>query len=252
MSQKVVVVAGGTSGIGKNVVEKYLANGDMVYAIGKSKKHCDELQNTHTEYSNSLNVFEADLSTPHALPDILESINNGSGHVDYLINSVGTISSGGILMEDFSDWSRVIENNLHTLFNITKAIVPLMENGSGKSVVNVSSVCSLRPCTSLSYSVSKAGTDMFTKTLAKELAPKSIRVNAVNPGVVKSNLQKSAGLFSTDAEYDSWVDKMKPMHPLNRVGEPNDIADAIIFLNSGNAKWITGSILSVDGGRAIA
>lgn len=252
MERKVVIVAGGTSGIGESVVGRYLEENAIVYAIGKTNRHCKLLEEKYQKENNKPKVVQIDLAKPNEIKPFINEISNAHGLVDYLVNSVGTISKGGILVEDFSDWNNVIENNLHSLFNITKNIIPLLESGNGKSIVNVSSVCSLRPCASLSYSVSKAGTDMFTKVLAKELASKSIRVNAVNPGVVKSNLQKSAGLFSTDIDYEEWIEKMKPLHPLSCVGEPNYVSDAIIFLNSEQAKWITGSILSVDGGRAIA
>src|SRR5206468_1784017 len=115
-----------------------------------------------------------------------------------------------------------------------------------------SSVCSLRPCKSISYSVSKAGTDMFTRCLARELAPRRIRVNSVNPSVVRSNLQKSAGIFDSEAAYNKWVEEMRVHHPLSRTGTPDDIVSAVAFLASREASWITGAVLSVDGGRSVA
>jgi NAD(P)-dependent dehydrogenase (short-subunit alcohol dehydrogenase family) len=91
--------------------------------------------------------------------------------------------------------------------------------------------------------------DMFTKALAKELAPKGIRVNAVNPSVVRSNLHRTAGLFADDRSYEEWLHQMKSIHPLGRIGESQDVVEAIRFLASDKAGWITGAILSVDGGR---
>lgn len=93
---------------------------------------------------------------------------------------------------------------------------------------------------------------MFTKVVARELAPFDVRVNSVNPSVVRSNLQKSAGLFEDNDSYEEWINRMKPSHPLGRVGDPSDVVGAIRYLISTDASWVTGAIIAVDGGRAIA
>ena len=94
--------------------------------------------------------------------------------------------------------------------------------------------------------------DMFTRSTARELAPQGVRVNSVNPSVVRSNLQKSAGLFDDDAGYENWTTQMQSTHPLGRIGEPADIVEAIMYFISPTASWVTGAILSVDGGRGVA
>ena len=172
--------------------------------------------------------------------------------VSGLVNCAGTISGSGILGETTEEFERVVGANLVTAFNAVQVTLPMLERSASSSIVNISSVCSLRPCTSLSYSVSKAGLDMFTKCLARDLAPKGIRVNAVNPGVVESSLQMSAGLFADENEYKDWVDQMAAAHPLGRVGTPDDVAASVIFLLGEESGWTTGAILSIDGGRAIA
>jgi NAD(P)-dependent dehydrogenase (short-subunit alcohol dehydrogenase family) len=253
MNDKVACVAGGTSGIGKSLVLALVNRQYNVVAIGKGNEHANELnREVGTLHKEKFMVRVGDLRSPDIAQSIANDIRGRYERLDLLVNAAGTISGGGIQIETFEEWQTVVTTNLHCLFTLTKECLPLLRKGSSPCIVNVSSVCSLRPCASLSYSVSKAGTDMFTKVLARELAPLGIRVNAVNPGVVRSNLQFSAGLFKSEDEYTRWANEMILAHPLGRIGEPIDVTKAILFLASDEANWITGAVLSVDGGRAIA
>lgn len=247
--KKVACIIGGTSGIGKDLTKTLLEDGFNVFAIGKGQKHADELQNEIQ--TDSLQIMVGNVLEESFCKRIAETIQNQFEKLDVLVNGAGTISNGGIRIESLEVWQNVISTNLTASFIVTKSLLTLLEKGSNPSIVNISSVCSLRTCTSISYSVSKAGTDMFTKVLAKDLGSSGIRVNAVNPGVVRSNLQFSAGLFDSEETYNEWLEKMKAFHPLGRVGIPNDVTSAIRFLISEQASWITGAIISVDGGRSV-
>jgi NAD(P)-dependent dehydrogenase (short-subunit alcohol dehydrogenase family) len=200
----------------------------------------------------ALDIIAVDLRTTQGANQVVDRIASYESRLDLLVNGAGTVSGGGLQAETFDEWERVITSNLFPLFTLTKASLPLLLASRAPSVVNISSVCSLRPCSSLSYSVSKSGTDMFTKVLARELAPFGVRVNTVNPGVVRSNLHVSAGLFTTGEAYEKWLEQVRPAHPLSRTGEVSDVVDAILFLASKEASWITGASLSVDGGRSVA
>ena len=246
-----VVICGGTSGIGLECAQKFLHEGAHVTCVGKTSTHASEAQDALSAFEKA-KVVQVDLTSEKEVSDFFRDYGKENTKIDVLVNSAGTISSGGIGKETVEDWDRVIAGNLRSVFLTMNAALTLLKNSSGAAVVNVSSVCSLTPCTSMSYSVSKAGLDMMTKCLAKDLANQNIRVNAVNPGVVESNLQKSAGLFADEEDYQSWISKMQVMHPLGRAGVPTDVAAAIMFLASSHASWITGATLSVDGGRAIA
>ena len=248
-------IAGGTSGIGAAVSQRLLNAGADVVAVGLSDTHAEEFRSSISdEEVKRLTVLVGDLADEVFANEVATAVASRGGALHLLVNAAGTISGGGMRHETPDIWRRVMQTNLDAPFNLTKACLDLLAAAApASSVVNVSSVCSLRPCSSLSYSVSKAGVDMFTKSLARELAPMRIRVNSVNPSVVRTNLQKSAGLFDDEASYSSWVTDMEPSHPIGRIGEPEDVAEAILFLaDSRKSGWTTGAIFSVDGGRSVA
>lgn len=250
-----LVVVGGTSGIGRAVVADYAKDpGTTILAIGKGRVHADELRAIH-EGNDQVVVAEINMASDSAGEELGHQLSQtfGDGAVDGLVNAAGAIGGGGIEVETLDDFDRVINSNLRSLFSSVKATLPLLKRSTRTpGIVNVSSVCSWRPCTSLSYSAAKAGMDHMTRTLARELAKYGVRVNAINPSVIESNLQRSAGLFDTDEAYEKWLEAMAPNHPLGRIGQPSDASSLIRFLLSEQASWMTGSIVAVDGGRGIA
>jgi len=141
----------------------------------------------------------------------------------------------------------VIETNLTSTFHLMNLCVPLLEKKKG-SIVNVSSVTGIRSFPNiLAYCVSKAGVDHLTRCAALELAPKGIRVNAVNPGVVVTNCHLNSGM--DEETYNLFLERSKTTHPIGRVGKAEEIADLIFFLISEKAEWITGETIAIDGGR---
>lgn len=251
VSQLDVLICGGTSGIGLECAVSFATDGHKVTCVGRTKQHADESMLVLSRFdTTSVRIF--DLTDEVSVKRLFDEIGARTSKLDVLVNSSGTISGNGIKEETISDWDRVISGNLRSAFLCSSLALPLLQASGNASIVNISSVCSLRPCTSLSYSVSKAGLDMMTKCMARDLAKDRIRVNSVNPGVVESNLQKSAGLFDSEEAYQQWIASMNAAHPLGRPGAPRDIASAVRFLCSSEASWITGAILSVDGGRAVA
>lgn len=250
---RTALITGGTSGIGRAASIRLLSEGYVVWAIGRSELHATETQSALTESQlANFKFYCGDVRDPSTIQAVINDIVKYSGKLSVLVNAAGTISGGGIEVETLESWESVVQTNLTAMFTVTKATLDLLKKADSANIINISSVCSLRPCASLSYSVSKAGTDMFTKVLAKDLARFNIRVNSINPGVVESNLQLSAGLFKSQSEYVDWSEKMVALHPLGRIGQPNDIAAAISFLVNPESSWITGAILSVDGGRSVA
>lgn len=241
-------VAGGTSGIGRECVIELLKQGHDVVAIGRTAQHADELREVASPLRH-VEIRTGDLTDPEFATKVAST--GAPAPVAGLINAVGTISRGGIETESPEAFRHTVRVNLDCAFNLTKALLPRLRTMTGASVVNVSSTCSMRPCDSLAYSVSKAGLDMFTRHLARDLARYAIRVNSVNPGVVATNLHLSAGLFESGDEYDSWVADMAREHPLG-AGSAANVCAAIMFFLSPESAWTTGATLVVDGGRSTA
>jgi NAD(P)-dependent dehydrogenase (short-subunit alcohol dehydrogenase family) len=163
------------------------------------------------------------------------------------VNAAGIIGAGTVETTTDDLWDTMMDINLRAPFRLMRAASPHLPRGTG-SIVNVSSVNGLRAFPNvLAYCVGKAGLDQLTRCAALELAPLGIRVNAVNPGVVVSNLHRRSGM--TEESYAAFLTRSRETHPLGRPGDAGEIADLIFFLASESASWITGETISIDGGR---
>ena len=189
-----------------------------------------------------------DLLDEKGTATFVQNVLNDFGGIDVLVNAAGIIASGTIENTTLADYDLMMNINVRSVFQLTQLALPSIIERKG-NVVNVSSVTGLRAFPNvLAYCISKAAVDQLTRCAALELAPKGVRVNAVNPGVVRTNLHLNSGL-GEDA-YAAFVERSKTTHPLGRIGEPEEIADLILFLASSKAGWITGVTYSIDGGRA--
>jgi NAD(P)-dependent dehydrogenase (short-subunit alcohol dehydrogenase family) len=227
-----------------------LGQGHEVVAVGRTKEHAEDLyESIPVDLGARLTTMVGDLTDAAATRTIVEE--TATGPIAGLVNSVGRISAGGIETETAEGWRTTIATNLDSAFNMTHALLPRLRESPMSAIVNVSSTCSRRPCESLAYSVSKAALDMFTVHTAKDLARYGIRVNSVNPGVVKTNLQLSSGVVENEAAYETWLKGMADQHPLG-AGKLHDVASAVLFLLGEESAWITGAVVPVDGGRSVA
>ena len=171
------------------------------------------------------------------------------GRLDVLVNAAGHISNGSIEDTSLEAWDAMMNVNLRSVFYLMQRAAPHLIK-TGGNIVNVSSVTGLRSFPGvLAYCVSKAGVDQLTRCAALELAAKGVRVNAVNPGVVITEIHKRGGM--SEEAYENFLDRSKTTHPIGRVGEAAEIAELIFFLASDKASWITGATYSIDGGRAL-
>lgn len=189
-----------------------------------------------------------DLTNPEFSQRVVDATIKQFGGIDCLVNSAGIYSSGSIKDTSFVDWNDLMNVNLHAVFLMMQVCMPHLVNSKG-NIVNVSSLTGRRSFPGrIGYCVSKAAVDQLTCCAALEMAPEGVRVNAVNPGLVVTNLQRNSGMDESD--YTEMLAKSIPLHPLGRVGEVEEIAELILFLASSKAGWITGVTCPIDGGRA--
>jgi len=171
------------------------------------------------------------------------------GGLDGLVNAAGVIGPGGLLETTPEEWDRMMDSNVRSLFLLTQCAAPELMKRKG-AVVNISSVAGSRPYAGLAaYCVSKAAVDQLTRCMALDLASHGVRVNAVNPGVVVTELHT---VTQAIADYPAFLERSKTTHPIGRVGQPEEIATLVLWLLSDEASWVTGATYAIDGGRALA
>jgi NAD(P)-dependent dehydrogenase (short-subunit alcohol dehydrogenase family) len=247
-SGKVAVVTGATSGIGMATALKFAADGASVAAIGRNTEKLSILENEIAANGGKVRTIQADVTDEQDVQKIVSETVANFGRIDVLVNAAGILTNGTIETTAATDWDAMMNANLRSVFLLMQAVVSELEK-TGGNIVNVSSVTGLRAFPGvLAYCVSKAAVDQLTRCAALELAPKRIRVNAVNPGVVVTNIHKRGGM--DEDKYAAFLAHSETTHPLARVGSPEEIADLILFLASEKASWITGATYSIDGGRA--
>jgi NAD(P)-dependent dehydrogenase (short-subunit alcohol dehydrogenase family) len=242
-----VIVTGASSGIGRATALRFGRAGASVLAVGRSEAALAEVAAAVEREGGRSATLAADVTHPDAPARIVDASLNHLGGLTTLVNAAGIIGSGSIEATTDEQWDAMMDINARAPFRLMRAATPALIASKG-SVVNVSSVTGLRSFPGvLAYCVSKSAIDQLTRCAALELAPKGVRVNAVNPGVVISNLHRRGGM--TQENYAAFLEHSKATHPIGRPGEPHEIADLIFFLASPNAAWITGETISIDGGR---
>lgn len=247
-ASKIVLITGATSGIGKATVKRFAEAGANIAAVGRNETSLFELKEELEGLGAQCLVIRADLSDQAEAGDAVAKAVEHFGGIDVLVNAAGHISSGTIETTSVDAWDAMLNINLRAVFTLMQKALPTIIQRRG-NIVNVSSVTGLRAFPGvLAYCVSKAGLDQLTRCSALELAAKGVRVNAVNPGVVVTEIHKRGGM--DEEQYEAFLEHSRGTHPLGRVGEAREIAELIFFLASDRASWITGATYSIDGGRA--
>ncbi len=246
---KVVVVTGSTSGIGHAVAVRFAEVGARVVALGRNQSALREVKSEIERAGADALTIAADVTNEREVRHALDEAIDKFAGLDVLVNAAGHISTGTIEDTSLLAWDAMMNVNVRAVFLLMQFAAPHLIKTRG-NVVNISSVTGLRSFPGvLAYCVSKAALDQLTRCSALELAPKGVRVNAVNPGVVVTEIHKRGGMKVED--YEHFLEHSKTTHPLGRVGNPEEIAELVLYLASEKAAWITGGTYSIDGGRAL-
>jgi NAD(P)-dependent dehydrogenase (short-subunit alcohol dehydrogenase family) len=245
---KAAIITGATSGIGRATALCFAQAGARVAIVGRNRRELNRVEQEIGEQGGEALSIRADVTDETAARRIVRSTLRKFAALDVLVNAAGHISTGTIENTSLAAWDAMMNVNLRAVFNMMQeAAAPLAERRG--NVVNVSSVTGLRSFPGvLAYCVSKAGLDQLTRCAALELAPKGVRVNAVNPGVVVTEIHKRGGMSEQD--YAAFLEHSRSTHPIGRVGHASEVAELILYLASERAAWITGATYSIDGGRA--
>ena len=233
LKDKVAVVTGGTRGIGYAIVKKYLENGAKVVLFGSRAE-------TVEKALTSLKAENPDLTNAEEMAKAIQDIQDQYGRIDILVNNAGVSDSTKIDDYKAEQFEKVMKLNVSAIFNAIQPVVKIMKEQGGGCILNTSSMVSISGQPGgVAYPTSKFAVNGLTLSLARELGPSNIRVNAVAPGITKTDM--------VAALPDAMIQPLIATIPLRRVGEPEDVANAFLFLASDMASYVTGEVLSVDG-----
>jgi 3-oxoacyl-[acyl-carrier protein] reductase len=238
---KKAIVTGGSKGIGRAIVEKFLREGAVVYTISRSAGELEALQAVATEAGTEVIFKKADVSVEAEITAVIKDILKESGGIDVVVNNAGVTRDGLIARMSGEAWAEVMQVNLASAFYICKAVsMHLLSRRSG-SIINMSSVVGLHGnAGQTNYAASKSGLIGLTQSLAQELAPRGVRVNAICPGFIDTDM--------TDKLTDDVKEKLFARIPLARMGRTEEVANVALYLASDLSTYVTGQALSVDGG----
>ena len=242
---RVAIVTGGSRGIGRSIVLALCREGaDCAFTYTKNPVAAESLAKEVQSMGRKATPFQLDVRNFEGTKAFIEEVKKKFGRIDILINNAGITRDKSIVMMSKDDWSDVIETDLTGIFNTTRAcIITFLKQKSG-NIVNISSVSGIHPLPGqVNYAAAKAGVIGFTKSLAKEVAPYNVRVNAVAPGFVDTDM--TAALSETSRK------KAMQMIPLGRFGTSDEVAQIVIFLLSDASQYITGQVIQIDGGLGI-
>lgn len=244
---KVAIVTGASSDIGEGIVKRFVEEGANVILVARNLEALEKVREKVGSQDSTVSL-SCDLTNESQVLQTVEQIFEKYGRIDVLVNNAGAINEAIHFHEmNESDIQNLIDVNMKGVFNMTKAVLQKMSESKNGSIVNIGSISSERaiPRVHLAvYSSTKAAISMFTKSIAIEYARKNIRCNCVNPGIINS------GMIKPYLDDPAARKVLEERLPLGRVGEPIDVANAVLFFASDETNWVTGTILNVDGGRS--
>jgi 3-oxoacyl-[acyl-carrier protein] reductase len=246
LDERVALVTGGNGGIGKAIAQRFATEGATVVIFGTSKEKGDAaVAEINKEVgSERASFYQVDVSNTAAVKETTNKVIEKHGSVDVLVNNAGIARDNLLIKMKEEDWDRVLDVNLKSVYNTCHALTRTMMKARKGKMINITSVVGLTGNSGqANYSAAKAGMIGFTKSLAKELAARNICVNCVAPGYIDTQM--------TDSLSDKQKEEILSKIPMKRMGSPDDIASAVLFLASKSSDFLTGQVLTVDGGMVM-
>ena len=242
LESKVAIITGGSRGIGKSICETFAQNGcNVAFSYNNSKESAESLAKELNGSGIKVKAYKSDASNFDDATKLVEDVLDDFGKIDILVNNAGIKKDNLLMRMEKSDFDSVINTNLSSVFNLTKASIKTFLKQRNGSIINISSVVGVKGNAGQSnYSASKAGIIGFSKSIALELGSRNIRSNVIAPGFIETDMTNS---LSEDV-INSWKESI----PLKRGGNPSDVGNACVFLASDLSSYITGQTLHVDGG----
>ncbi|MBC6110757.1 SDR family NAD(P)-dependent oxidoreductase [Pedobacter fastidiosus] len=244
MSKKIAIVTGGGAGLGLAISRKLVQEGIHVIMIGRNE---EKLKSAVNEFGLLSSYKAFDLQNLKGIPSLIEEIIEEFGQIDILVNNAGINMKKPFIEVTDEDFASVIQTNLSSVFAISREVVKKMIEAKSGSIVNISSMAAQYGIPKvIAYSAAKTGVEGMTRAMATELSPLGIRINCVAPGFIKTDM--SAKALDADPERKNKVFSRTPM---GKMGDPDDVAEAVYFFCSAGAKYVTGVVMPVDGGNSI-
>ena len=242
LESKVAIVTGGSRGIGKAICQTFAENGcDVAFTYNNSKESAENLAKDLKNIGINAKAYKSDASSYDDATQLVEDVINDFGKIDILVNNAGIKKDNLLMRMDKEDFDSVINTNLSSVFNLTKASIRTFLKQRSGSIISISSVVGVKGNAGQSnYSASKAGIIGFSKSVALELGSRNIRSNVIAPGFIETDM--------TDSLSEDVINSWKESIPLKRGGDPSDVGNACVFLASDLSSYITGQVLHVDGG----
>jgi NAD(P)-dependent dehydrogenase (short-subunit alcohol dehydrogenase family) len=243
-TKKIAIITGGGSGIGLAIAEKFVQAGITTIIIGRDEKKLDAAQRQLGDLCHSI---AHDLNDLPSLPGLVQQISGRFGRIDVLVNNAGINMKKDFTEVTDDEFDRILHTNVKSVFTLSREVVKTMLPRKKGNIINISSMASQYGIPKvIAYSASKAAIEGMTRAMAVELSPDGILVNCIAPGFIATDM--SAKALNGDPERKQ---KVFARTPLGKLGEPGDIGDAVLFLASDQAKYLTGVVLPVDGGNSI-
>ena len=242
LESKVAIITGGSRGIGKSICETFAQNGcNVAFTYNNSKESAESLAKELNGSGIKAKAYKSDASNFDDATKLVEDVLDDFGKIDILVNNAGIKKDNLLMKMEKSDFDSVINTNLSSVFNLTKALIKTFLKQRNGSIINISSVVGVKGNAGQSnYSASKAGIIGFSKSIALELGSRNIRSNVIAPGFIETDM--------TDSLSEDVINSWKESIPLKRGGNPSDVGNACVFLASDLSSYITGQTLHVDGG----